>query len=613
MRETICFFNTAVPWGGGEKWHYETALFMHKQGHRVVVVCHQESSLRSKLKDSGIKSFHIRTSNISFLNPFKIFKLIYFFKKNNVKVIVLNLSRDVKLGGVAALLANIKRRIYFKGSANPVQNSISNKFIYKYVIDEILVNSKATKACVFEKNPNLFDENYVKIIPHGVDVNILEKKEFSPYYKRENNELILVSLGRLEKEKNHTFLIDVAAYLKQKEVAFKLIIGGEGSLMESLQIKVNENNLDTHVLFVGFVKNPKNLYMSGDVLLLPSLYEGFGFVIIEAAICKIPVIAFNNSSKPEVVIHTRTGILTHDNDLKEYCDAIIDVYKHRHKIQEMGERAYSFAKENFSLEDINARIEHYLINGFDARVSAIITTYNEENNIEKCLNSIGWADEILVVDSFSTDKTVSICKKFGAKVLQREYKYGANQKNWAIPQAKHKWIVLLDADEVAEASLENEVKTILKTRPKHTAYWLWRENFFLGKKVRFCGWQNDRVVRFFHRDFHRYQDKMVHEEVIKDIPFGTLKSKIFHHTTSDLNKYSKKIERYAHYAAQEFLLKNKRIGVFNLYIKPAFKFINSYFIRGGIFDGKIGWIICRLRARETWLKAKIALEHKNDK
>ena len=611
MSKTICFFNTAIPWGGGEKWHHETALFMHKKGYQVVVVCHKNSSLHLKLKESGIKSFQLSASNISFLNPFKLIKLISFFKKNNVGTVVLNLSRDVKLGGLAALIAKTTRKIYFKGSANPVQNSILNKLIYKYIIDEILVNSEATKACVFENNPTLFNEDYVKTIHHGVDINALEKNEYTPYYTKKDDELVLVSLGRLEKEKNHTFLVDVALQLRREGVNFKLIIGGDGSLLGHLKSRVEENHLEDFVLFVGFVKNPKNLYMSGDILLLPSLYEGFGFVIVEAALCKVPTIAFDNSSKSEVIKHNSTGILIKDNDLQEFCNGILDLHNNRRKIHQMGEKAHAFAKEHFSLNEINTIIEHYLINGFNKRVTALITTYNEEKNIVKCINSVSWADEILVIDSFSTDKTVSICKKLGAKVLQREYNYASEQKNWAIPQATHPWIVLLDADEIAESSLEQEVRTLLETRLKYTAYWMFRKNYFLGKEVRFCGWQNDRVVRFFHRDSHRYQNKMVHEEINQSKSFGRLKSRIIHHTTNDLKAYKQRIERYAHYAAQEFLRNNKKITGFDLYIKPAFKFLNSYIIRGGILDGKIGWIICKLRTRETWLKAKIASEHKH--
>ena len=236
-------------------------------------------------------------------------------------------------------------------------------------------------------------------------------------------------------------------------------------------------------------------------------------------------------------------------------------------------------------------------------ITAIVTTFNEEHNIERCLKSLQWADEILIIDSFSTDNTTAICKQMGATVLQRKYKYAADQKNWAIPQAKNSWIMLLDADEVASDDLQEEVKTLLQSTPKHTAYWIRRKNYFLGERVRFCGWQNDQVIRFFHRDVHRYENKMVHEEIENLGKIGVLNSKILHFTAENSTKYNKKIERYAGYAAKQNVIKNKKINGYHLYIKPAYKFLHSYFIRGGILDGEIGLKICRFRAKETWLKA----------
>lgn len=236
-------------------------------------------------------------------------------------------------------------------------------------------------------------------------------------------------------------------------------------------------------------------------------------------------------------------------------------------------------------------------------ITAIVTTFNEEYNIKRCLDSIQWADEVLVIDSFSTDNTVSICEKMGATVLQRKYKYAADQKNWAIPKAKNPWIILLDADEEASGALQDEIKELLSSKPKQTAYWIRRKNFFLGKYVRFCGWQNDQVIRLFRRDNHRYEDKMVHEEIERKGHISKLKSNIHHFTAENTYKYNKKIERYAAYAAKQNMLQNKNVNGYHLYFKPVYKFFHSYIIRGGFLDGRIGLKICRFRARETWLKA----------
>ena len=246
------------------------------------------------------------------------------------------------------------------------------------------------------------------------------------------------------------------------------------------------------------------------------------------------------------------------------------------------------------------------------KITALVTTFNEENNIGKCLESVKWADEILIIDSFSTDKTLEICKQYGAKILEREYIYPAEQKNWAIPQAKNPWIILLDADEMAEAGMQAEIEQLLAGNLKYTAFWIRRKNYFLGKRVRFCGWQNDKVIRFFKRDLHRYENKMVHEEIERKGAIGKLKSIFIHNTAIDTTFYTQKIERYANYAAQEIVKKKIRVNGFHLYIKPAHKFIVRYIIRGGFLDGKTGWIICKLNAKETWLKAKnaIALQKK---
>jgi glycosyltransferase involved in cell wall biosynthesis len=611
MNKTICFFNTAIPWGGGEKWHFEMAKHLHETGHSVWIFCHKKSALVEKAKAYAIPYKTINNSNTSFLNPIKLLHFAMLLHRYKVDTLILNLSQDVKSGGISGKLAGVKRIIYRRGSAIPVRNSALNKYLYKNIIDEILVNSKATKACILQNNAERFPKDYIRVIPNGIDGETFITKGSNVFYRRKSSELILTNLGRLEEQKNQLFLVDVANELRNRGVNFHMLIGGSGRLEASIKAKINAHNLENHIQLIGFVENPKDLYTSGDVFLLPSLWEGFGYVIAEAGLSQKPTIAFNISSNPEVIVHNKSGVLTPTNDLKAFCDAIVMLDNNREKITTMGTFAQKHILNSFNKEAIHEKLAAFLTKNDTPKISAIVTTHNEEKNIEKCLASIQWADEILVIDSFSTDNTLMLCEKFGATVLQRKYNYAADQKNWAIPQAKHPWIVLLDADEVASIDLKSEVNEILRTRPKYTAYWIRRKNFFLGKKVRFCGWQNDRVVRFFHRDYHKYQNKMVHEEIERNNTFGILKSSLTHNTTTDVLAYTKKIERYAYYAAKAYIQQDKRIGPFNLYIKPAYKFFSSYILRGGILDGKIGWVICRLRARETWLKAKIASDYKN--
>ncbi|MDA1085009.1 MAG: glycosyltransferase, partial [Bacteroidetes bacterium] len=560
MNNTICFFNTAIPWGGGEKWHFEMAKHLHESGQSVVIFCHKKSVLFDKAKAHNIPYKTISNTNTSFLNPLKLLIFSKLLQKYKTGTLVLNLSQDVKSGGIAGKLAGVRRIIYRRGSAIPVRNSSLNRFLYKNIIDEILVNSKATQECILENNTALFPKDHIKVIPNGIDGQTFVKKTFKPYYKRKSSELILTNLGRLEEQKNQLFLVEVVNELRDRGLDFHMIIGGSGRLEAIIKAKIDTYKLESFVDLVGFVENPKDLYMSGDIFLLPSLWEGFGYVIAEAGLSQKPTIAFDISSNPEVIVENKSGILVSVNDVIAFCDAIMTFDKNRERIIEMGAFAQKHILDSFDKVKLNKKLANYLTKKETPKISAIVTTYNEEKNIENCLNSIEWADEILVIDSFSTDNTVPLCEKFGARVLQRKYNYAADQKNWAIPQAKHPWIVLLDADEMVSENLAAEIKEILRTRPKQTAFWVRRTNFFLGKKVRFCGWQNDRVVRLFYRDYHRYENKMVHAEIEHTKPFGSLNSTIIHHTTSNLENYTKKIERYAHYAAQTYIKKNKNIG-----------------------------------------------------
>ena len=140
------------------------------------------------------------------------------------------------------------------------------------------------------------------------------------------------------------------------------------------------------------------------------------------------------------------------------------------------------------------------------KITLLIPTYNVEDCLERCLSSaVDLVDEILVVDSYSTDHSLEIARRFGARILQRDYENSASQKNWAIPQASHSWILLLDADEWLSPSLHAEILRLksAKEEPVDTGFWIYRANHFMGRRIRYSGWQKDKVIRFFQRDFCR--------------------------------------------------------------------------------------------------------------
>lgn len=238
------------------------------------------------------------------------------------------------------------------------------------------------------------------------------------------------------------------------------------------------------------------------------------------------------------------------------------------------------------------------------KITAIITTYNEAHNIEDVLKSVDFADEIMVVDSFSTDNTVELAKRYTDFIIQREYEYSASQKNWAIPQATHEWIILVDADERVTPELKEEIQVILNNLPddETVGYWIRRRNHFMGRRVHYSGWRNDKVIRLFRKSKCLYEDKHVHEEIIADGNVGFLKSKLFHNTYITMDRHIEKLNRYAWLQTYDY---NKNTGVLNPYhfvIKPIWSFFKHYFIQSGFRDGMVGLVISSLHSYAVFMR-----------
>lgn len=242
------------------------------------------------------------------------------------------------------------------------------------------------------------------------------------------------------------------------------------------------------------------------------------------------------------------------------------------------------------------------------KITAIIPTFNEEVHIKAAIESVCWCDEIIVVDSFSTDKTVEIVKTFPqVRLLQREYGYSASQKNWTIPQASHNWIFLLDADERPTPELVEEIKSTINSKTKYSGFWIYRRNNFMGKRIDYSGWQSDKVVRLFKRDDCKYQDKKVHAEIESTGEISILKEKLIHYTYKDLTSYLKKADRYTTWGAmdrfQKFQKQGKKIGILYLFFRPFGRFLRHYFLRLGILDGTHGFVVSAMAAFNVFIRA----------
>ena len=258
----------------------------------------------------------------------------------------------------------------------------------------------------------------------------------------------------------------------------------------------------------------------------------------------------------------------------------------------------------------NGIIKQQKLTGYPPKnipVSAIVPTYNEAENILEVIDNLNFADEIIIIDSYSTDNTIELAKLKPVKVFQRKFDDFSSQKNFAFRQAQHDWIFVLDADERISSQLRLEIIEKLKNPDNFDGFWIPRQNYFLGNQVKYSGWQNDKVMRLFNKNKCRYNGKLVHEEVICQGKTGNLINPIKHYTYKSYDDYIKKIYRYSELKALELYKKNIKPNLFYTVIKPAYRFIYHYFIMFGFLDGKIGWTIAKINAkgmRERYRKLK---------
>ncbi len=236
------------------------------------------------------------------------------------------------------------------------------------------------------------------------------------------------------------------------------------------------------------------------------------------------------------------------------------------------------------------------------KVSAAIITLNEERNVVRAIESLGCCDEILVVDSGSTDRTVEVATRLGARVVDESWHGYARQKNLAAQQAANEWILSIDADEALTEALEGEILTIKKDGPTADGYSMPRRAQYCGRWILHSGWYPDRKVRLYHRDRAEWVGEYVHESVSVRGRVAELESDLLHFTCSSLSEHLKTLDRYTTLAAQELVAKGKPVASTRLMLDPAWTFLRSYVLQRGFLDGPQGLSIAWMAALYTYLK-----------
>ncbi|MCU0645391.1 MAG: glycosyltransferase family 2 protein [bacterium] len=235
------------------------------------------------------------------------------------------------------------------------------------------------------------------------------------------------------------------------------------------------------------------------------------------------------------------------------------------------------------------------------KLSVTIITKNEEHNIERCLKSVQWADEIVVVDDGSTDRTPEICQQFTPKVIHSDWLGFGLLKQLAVNSAIHDWIFSIDSDEEVSEPLKEKIMTILEN-PQLNGFRIKRESFYLGKKIRHCGWERDYQLRLFNRKFGNFNDKPVHESVSISGEVGKIEEPLYHYTYPTVQSHIEKMNRYSDLGLELLVNRQKRASIGGAVMRGLAKFFKMYILQRGFLDGKIGFVLCYNSAFGVYLK-----------
>ncbi len=346
----VCFFNSTKVWGGGEKWHAEVARRLHDRGWPVLIITNPESDLFQYAQSQRLPVLQCRISNVSFLNPVTILRLRHILKVHKIESVILNLSADLKAGGIAAKLAGVPQIVYRRGLDRPIRHTLLNQWLFTNVITNLLVNSEELRRMFLGTQP-FMPPVRIQVIYNGLDLQTYDHNVSPPLYTKQSpDEIVIGNVGRLVEQKGQTYLIELAKELQTRNIKFTLLIAGSGKREHELREYARTLQVEKRIRFLGFVDHIRSFMESLDIFILSSLYEGFGYVLTEAMAARKPVIAFRVSSNPEIVDHGHTGFLAELGDvtaLADYVETLRVDAELRHRLGSQGRRR---VEEQFTLE-----------------------------------------------------------------------------------------------------------------------------------------------------------------------------------------------------------------------------------------------------------------------
>ncbi|MCX7661415.1 MAG: glycosyltransferase [Candidatus Omnitrophica bacterium] len=588
----ILYLHETAKFSGAEESLLNLVYFLDKNLFSPIFVLPEDGLFKEKLEKLGIKVYIVNLPRIRYIKGvFSSYKvLLDIAKDNQIHLVHTNSIRTHIYGAFIARKLRLpliwhERNLIF-------EEFLDLDRIFSFLPDVIICNSYAV-AKRFGRN------NKVRVIYNGVDLERFHPNINSELFRKEfkisQNEIAIGLVGRLSIRKQIDKFLKLAKIILEKTEKVKFFVIGEGKYEKRYKNLAKRLKIEDKVIFTGFRKDMPFVYAGLDVLVSLALKEACGRSILEAMASGKPVVAINSGGNTELILDGITGRLV-SNNLEEISRMLVELIQDKSKFKEMGIYARKRVEENFEIKDKVRQIESIYNKLLRERpkISVIIITKNEERNIRDCLESVKWADEIVIVDDYSRDKTVEIARGYPqVKIFFRNLDRFGLQKNFALEKATGEWILSLDADERVSESLKEEILEKIKDY-RYDGYYLRYANFVLGKYFFESKAGN---LRLFKREKAKFNDAFVHERVVLKGKIGSLRNFIYHYSSSteNISNYVDKVlNKYSDYGVEDYLRKKRKIGFlrFMLYFifHPIFVFFRKFFILGGWRYGFYGYL-----------------------
>jgi len=353
----ILFINSIQMFGGGEVWMLRTLKGLRDRGHRVYLICRSGSELESRAEELGIKvkSFNIKGD----FGPLTIFRTWKFIKQQKIQIVLTNMDKELRFGGIAAKCAGHCVIIPRRGIDYPLKNKIQYKFTYNYLADFIIANSFATKRALLRNVPWLKPEK-IKVIYNGIEPEPFTSSpadDMRTTWSENPDAKFIGFVGQLDQRKGIYELIRAFAGAQGKFKNAHLVMAGEGPLLNEIKAFCAENNLTGNVHLLGFQDQIDEIMKAIDCLVLPSWWEGFGIVLIEAMAAAKPAITTNVSSMPEIVVNRETGLIVPVKNVDALTDALLEILQHPERARKWGEQGKQRVLKKFTIKRMLDEIE----------------------------------------------------------------------------------------------------------------------------------------------------------------------------------------------------------------------------------------------------------------